>query len=426
MNTATRSILRNIATTHGTPSFVYFPERVHATIDELTAAFGDRFSISYAIKCNPNTKLLKALGSHLGHVDASSIAEVERGLAAGYLAENISFSGPAKRPFEIERAVALGVGALVCESEAQIAMADASAHRLGLRAKVLLRINPKNVPKKFGLHMAGRAGQFGVDEEDCDALLAKLGQWANIDFSGFHIFSGGNALDVGAITENFSNFIELFERFATNHDLKPKKLIFGSGFGIPYFDTDLALDLTQLAARVNPLIDELRRSSRLGQAQCMLEMGRFLTGPHGYLLTSVVAAKHSRGTDIRLCDAGFNNHLSACGMMGTVIRRNWNIRNLREEARGAHEYLLVGPLCASFDQLAAKIELPETVIGDCLAVEASGAYGLTASPTRFISHPEPREYLVFAGEDYRLEDATESELNHPEAARHLPPAGLSP
>jgi diaminopimelate decarboxylase len=421
----TRALLRNLATTRGTPSYVYFPDRVIDGIAALERAFGDRFTVSYAIKCNPNRALLAAIRRRLDHVDASSIGEVERGIAAGYAPEHISFSGPAKRAFEIDRAVALGVGAIVCESEDQIAAVDASAARQGKQAAVLLRINPRNVPKRFGLHMAGRAGQFGVDEEDCDGLLESLAHRRHLVFDGFHIFSGGNSLDAAAIAENFGIFIELFERFSSTHRLRPRRLIFGSGFGIPYFDSDRPLDLDDLAARINPMLDDMRRSPWLGQARCMLEMGRFLTGPHGYLLTSVVAAKHSRGTRIRMCDAGFNNHLSACGMMGTVIRRNWRIVNLREAPRAVDEYLLVGPLCASFDQLAAKIELPETAVGDLLAVETSGAYGLTASPTRFISHPEPREYLIFEAEGHRIVDATESSLNSPADVRHLPEGALS-
>ncbi len=152
----------------------------------------------------------------------------------------------------------------------------------------------------------------------------------------------------------------------------------------------------------------------------MLEMGRWLIGAHGYLLTGIVAEKHSRGTDIVMCDAGFNNHLSACGMMGTVIRRNWRFANLDARDAEEREYLVVGPLCASFDQLAAKLSLPECRPGDVIAVQSSGAYGLTASPTRFISHPEPREYLAFESGGVRIEDVTESTLNHPAREAHLP------
>src|SRR6185437_15285837 len=114
-----------------------------------------------------------------------------------------------------------------------------------------------------------------------------------------------------------------------------------------------------------------------------LEMGRWLVGPSGWLLTSVIAEKNSRRVHFRLCDAGFNNHLAACGMMGTVIRRNWRLHNLSNPQGPPHAYTLAGPLCTSIDLLASDLTLPELRVGDVVAVENSGAYGLGASPTRF-------------------------------------------
>ena len=127
------------------------------------------------------------------------------------------------------------------------------------------------------------------------------------------------------------------------------------------------------------------------------------------LLSSVVAEKSSRGAELRLCDAGFNNHLAACGMMGSVFRRNWRIYNISRPEAAAATYTLNGPLCTTIDVIATDIELPELRVGDVIAIENSGAYGLTASPTRFISHPEPREVMAHNGE---FTEVTESLLNH--------------
>ena len=137
--------------------------------------------------------------------------------------------------------------------------------------------------------------------------------------------------------------------------------------------------------------------------------GRWLVGPCGWLLSSIIGAKASRGTEIRICDAGFNTHLAAYGMMGSVIRRNWRIANLSNPAGESERYTVVGPLCTTIDTLATKLELPALAIGDVIAIENSGAYGLTSSPTRFISHPEPREALL---ENGVLRDVSESLLNH--------------
>lgn len=411
IDVATSDRLRAIARRHGTPAFVYFTEPMRQRARDVIAAMQGRLTLSYAMKCNPNLGLLRALRPVVPQLDASSAGEIARGIQAGYDASVIAFSGPAKQPRDIEFAITAGCGRIVCESMAQLALVDDMARRARRRQPVLLRINPLRVPKRFGLQMGGRASQFGIDEEAIDdAIVAALGL-PGIELDGLHVFSAGNSLDEVAIAENVELVADLFSRLIDQHDLEPKELVFGSGFGIPYFQGDRALDLASLAERMVPAIDALLDRPGCASTRCVLEMGRWLVGPDGYLLTSVVDAKTSRGTAIRVCDAGFNNHLSACGMMGTVMRRDWQFANVSRPADGPTEtYLLAGPLCASFDVLGAKVDLPVTDTGDVLAVGASGAYGLTASPTRFISHPEPVEILVDGPNEPEV-DVTESRLN---------------
>jgi diaminopimelate decarboxylase len=258
--------------------------------------------------------------------------------------------------------------------------------------------------------MAGRASQFGIDEEDLEPALDRIAGLPNLELAGFHIYSGTNSLSAPAIVANLTNFVQLFRRATARAGIRPRRLVFGSGFGIPYVDGDAPLDVAAVARDIIPVMRDLRAEPTFAATSFALEMGRWLVGPGGWLLTSVIAAKESRGTSIRACDAGFNNHLAACGMMGTVIRRNWVYANLSNPEGEVHSYMLVGPLCTTIDMLASGISLPEVRVGDLLAVANSGAYGLTASPTRFISHPEPSEVLV-AGDAF--EDATESRLNHP-------------
>ena len=111
-------------------------------------------------------------------------------------------------------------------------------------------------------------------------------------------------------------------------------------------------------------------------------------------MSTVVSTKDTSDCSIRLCDAGFNNHLAACGLMGTVIRRNWEIENLSNHDSRTDKVTLVGPLCTSIDLIASDIVLPETNTGDILAIHNSGAYGYSASPINFISHPAPAEILI--------------------------------
>lgn len=400
--------LLEAARRYGTPAYIYDTDGLRERFAILERLFGRHFGVSYAVKANPNIELLRRMLPQVATFDVSSYREVERALTAGCPAERITFSGPAKRPAEVMGAVRQGVGELVLESLDEAATADRAAGELGVRQGVLIRINPANAPKRFGVSFSGRASQFGVDEEVLDEAIDRILDLRHLDLAGFHIFSGTNSLDPEAIAENFAIFIRLFRRAAERAGIAPRKLVFGSGFGAPYGGADSPLDVEAVAAAVLPMIDDLKADARFATAACVLEMGRWLVAPVGWLLTQVVGAKLSRGTEIRLCDAGFNNHLAACGMMGTVIRRNWRFANLSNPDAPEGRYTLVGPLCTSIDVLASDLALPQVRVGDMIAVENSGAYGLTASPTRFISHPEPVEILLEGG---RMVDATESAAN---------------
>lgn len=401
--------LLQAADQYGTPVYVYDVDAIRGRFETLKRLFGEHFGVSFAVKSNPNTELLRRMLPLVTTYDVSSYKEVERALDAGCPAGRITFSGPAKRAAEVRGAVAQRIGELVVESLAEAEMADQAARELGVRQPVLIRINPASGPKKFGVSFSGRASQFGIDEEVVDEAIDRVLALRNLDLVGFHIFSGTNSLDPEAIAENFAIFIRIFRKAAARARIAPRKLIFGSGFGVPYGASEADLDVEAVAAAVLPMIDELKGEATFARTECVLEMGRWLVAPAGWMLTRVVGEKHSRGTDLRLCDAGFNNHLAACGMMGTVIRRNWRLANLSNPNGAPGTYTLVGPLCTSIDVLASAIELPEVRLGDVLAVENSGAYGLTASPTRFISHPEPAEVLLDGG---RMIDATESAANN--------------
>ena len=405
----TRTALISSAEEFGTPVYTYDVDAILERLHGLRDLFAGQFDISYAIKANPNMALLRAMRPHLDTFDASSFAEVQRALDAGMAADRISFSGPAKRPEELERSVAVGVGEMVIESLSEAKQLSEIAERAGRVQPCLVRINPLKVPKKFGASMAGAASQFGIDEELIGETLPVIAALPGLRLEGFHIYSGTNCLDADAIAENFSICCSIFNQAVDVTGCRHKRVIFGSGFGIPYLPDETPLDHAQLPGLVLPIVKELLSRPEFAEAKPTLELGRWLVGPFGWLLMRVISCKSSRGKEIRTCDAGFNNHLAACGMMGSVFRRNWVYENLTNPDGDIGPYTLVGPLCTTIDRLAADLEIAEPRVGDILAIPQSGAYGLTSSPTRFISHPEPREVVLQNGQ---MHDASESLLNH--------------
>jgi len=87
--------------------------------------------------------------------------------------------------------------------------------------------------------------------------------------------------------------------------------------------------------------------------------------------------------------------LSASGNFGQVIRKNYPVAvGNRMNDNDTEEVTIVGPLCTPLDLLGKKMQLPNIQIGDLIVIYQSGAYGFTASPQQFLSHPAPLELLV--------------------------------
>lgn len=385
--------LSQAAATFGTPSYVFLTDAIDTRLAELRATLGQWFSLSYAMKCNPNPGLLAWLAQQVELVDVSSIGEFRLARQAGWDPAQASFTGPGKREAEIAEAIAGDIGELVIENVQEAVAADRIAAAAGKTQDVLIRLAPSVVPKGFGDHMAGRPSAFGIDIEDAATDLPQILALPNLSVVGLHIYSGTQCLKPDAICENYRIFISVFRDICETYGITPHKLVFGSGLGIPYHAGDTPLDLAEIAGNIGPDLDALRADDRFGKTRLILELGRYLVGEAGYFLTSVIKVKPSRGALIGICDGGMNNHLPASGHFGMVIHRNYRMHRVGG-GTGTQKINLVGPLCTSIDRLASGVELPPLSEGDVIAVHASGAYGLTASPIHFISHSLPREILI--------------------------------
>lgn len=396
-----RALLADVAQRHGTPSFVYFVDEVVRRVESLRYAFGGRFGVSYAVKSNPNPGLLAQLRDVVDTLDISSSGELALSLEAGWDPEKISFTGPGKRGFELQAAVRDGVGEVIVESLEEAVRLDAEVARAGKRQAVLVRIAPARVPKGFGDSMAGKPVAFGIDEEVLQEALLAFGGLAHLEIVGFHIYSGTQCLAADSLAENYRIFIDLFRRAVEVSGISPRKLVFGAGIGVPYHDGQQPVDLASVAEQVAPDLDALVAEAPFAETELLLEAGRYLVGEAGVLLTRVIHKKESRGTTICVCDAGLNNHLAAAGHFGMIMKRNYPMTKvwpLSSSAPSA-KYNLVGPLCTSIDTIGRGVEFFGLEVDDVVAIHCSGAYGLTASPMFFISHPVPSEYLVLGDSD---------------------------
>ncbi|MFV8781407.1 alanine racemase [Microbulbifer sp. SA54] len=389
----------------GTPFYFYDLDILKRNIGKLkTAASG--FKIRYAVKTNPNPFILRWLKDHVDSLDVSSSGEINHASKNGWLGEDMEFTGPAKKNSDLKLALDLNVKSIVIEDLGEAVALNKLAEDRGLVARVLIRIAPSLAEENFGVRLAGRPTQFGIDQDKLPEVFAELRQLSNIRVAGFHIYSGSQCLNDESIATHFGNMWSIFKQAIHDWGAPIDELVFGAGMGIPYHDGDNALKLDHLPEVAESIIEDVRSIS--DEIDCHIEVGRFLIGTAGLFVTEVVRVKESKNSNIAICDGGMNNNLGACGHLGGISHRHYSMLNVTGQSGEKEKYRVVGPLCTAIDTLAHRVMLPKVSEGDLIAVGCSGSYGPTASPLFFIAHDLPRE-VVFTeseGRESKFEDAT--------------------
>jgi diaminopimelate decarboxylase len=177
------------------------------------------------------------------------------------------------------------------------------------------------------------------------------------------------------------------------YEIAPSAPSGGGGFGVPYFPGERPLDVAAIGTNLARILPKVR--SQLPQASVVIELGRFLVGEAGIYVCRVIDRKTSRSHVFLVTDGGLHHHLAASGNFGQVIRKNYPVVMGNRVAGEERETVsVVGPLCTPLDLLADGMEMAKGEVGDLIVVFQSGAYGLAASPTAFLSHPVPMEILV--------------------------------
>ncbi len=375
----------------GTPFFAYSRDLITNRVAELRAALPPAIHLSYAIKANPMPAVVQHLAGLVDGFDVASAAEMNIALDTPAEAERVSFAGPGKTATELSQAVAAGV-IINAESINEIRVIAAAAESLGVVPRVALRINPDFELKASGMRMGGGAQAFGIDAEQIPEALRELAA-LGLDFEGFHIFSGSQNLAAESLVEAERKTVELAISLSDHAPGPVRTLNIGGGFGLTYFPGETPLDLDAIGANLAALMPVI--AAGLPEARVVTELGRYLVGEAGIYVCRVIDRKVSRGKTFLITDGGLHHQLSASGNLGQVVRRNYPIAiGTRMDAAPVETVEIVGCLCAPMDVLARSMLLPEAGIDDLVVVFQSGAYGLTASPTGFLSHPQPGEVLV--------------------------------
>ncbi len=374
-----------------TPFYAYDRSIIQNNILKFKKLMPNKLKLHYAIKANPMPALADFIKPLVDGLDVASGKELNIALNSGMNTNHISFAGPAKRQVELEMAIGSGITINV-ESFNELESINKICNLTSLNANVAIRVNPDFELKTSGMKMGGGAQQFGIDSELVPKALEQIKQF-DFNFKGLHIFTGSQNLNCKAIIENQSNVFSLAKKLLQNIDQDMCLLNIGGGLGIPYFPGEKELALEPISEALNQQIDDFHLEHP--SSDICMELGRYLVGNAGIYVTKVIDSKISRGVRFVILDGGLHHHLAASGNFGQVIRKNYPVAvGNRLFSENTEQVQIVGPLCTPLDLMANKYDLPKIVVNDLIVIYQSGAYGFTASPREFLSHPDAVELLV--------------------------------
>jgi len=378
--------LSDIAAEAGTPVHVYsaalIAERSRA-LDEAFAAYPHQSH--YAIKANSTLavcRLLRGLGLH---ADANSGGEIEVALRAGFLPEQIVFTGVGKSRAELERAVRLGVKAINAESPGEVERIEAIAVALGTAARVAVRINP-GVDAESHRHIStGHHGtKFGMSLDAARAMVRDVAQRPHLRVVGLHAHIGSQITKKAPLTRAAESIAALARELLAE-GIPLTHLDLGGGLGIAYRPVDHPLSPVDYAAALLPAV----RSTGL---TLLLEPGRWLVGPAGVLVTRIVDRKsRPDGGHFVVVDAGMTD------LIRPALYEAWHgIEPVTPRPGAATPADVVGPVCETADTLGTDRALPPSEVGDLLAIRDTGAYA-SVMASNYNRRPMAAEVMVDGG-----------------------------
>lgn len=378
--------LADLAARHGTPLYVYHLPTIAARIDAVRSAFtGHPTRLCYSVKANSNLRLLRWLAERGLGFDVVSRGELERTRAAGVEPGRVVFAGVGKTPEELEAAVGAELWMINIESVEEAESVMAIARAVGRRGvRVSLRINP-DVDARTHRHITTGRGidKFGIAVHEYDDLLSRLAGRDEIALVGLHMHIGSQIVETEPYAEAILVLADAVRR-ATARGFPVRWLNAGGGFGIAYRGRPVPGPDAYAAAIVPAARD-------LG-VELLLELGRYLVGPAGCLLTRVLYRKARGGRALVIVDAGMTDLLRPA-----LYEAEHRIVPLEEPDPAATVTTdVAGPICESSDFLGRDRALPALEQGALLAILDTGAYGFSMT-SHYNSHPRPAEVWIDEG-----------------------------
>jgi len=371
-----------LADAEGTPLYVYSAGTIASRYRAIDDAFrGYPHALHYALKANSTlaiARLLRRLGAS---VDANSGNEIDVALRAGFIPEQIVFTGVGKTPGELAQAIDLGVKTINAESEGELDRIDRLARERGTRARVALRVNP-DIDARSHPHISTglKANKFGMPVDVVRDLSRRFRTRDGIEIVGLHTHVGSQITDLDPLRRAAQTLVGLAKELRDD-GIVIDHLDIGGGLGVSYDGSEVPT-AEDYAAAVLPTL----RESGLA---IVLEPGRNIVAPAGALLTRVVDVKdRPDGQAFVIVDAGMTELMRP--MLYGAFHRIEPVTCSRGTDIVAD---IVGPLCETSDTLGKDRSLKRPEPGDLFVVLDAGAYGAVMA-SNYNRRTMPAEVLV--------------------------------
>ena len=375
--------LNAIADAVGSPTWVLSAGCIRGRLRQLQDAMIDLpMQVHYAVKANDHLAVLRLVGQGGVGADVVSGGELQRALLAGIPAAHIVFSGVGKSVPELRQALQAGVGQINAESAEELAMLSAVADGMGVVARVALRINPDVDAGTHAKITTGRAdNKFGVAYDDAAALYAHAAGLPGLRPVGLALHIGSQIMSMTPYRAAYARTAEMVRALRAAGQVV-EIVDCGGGLGIPYRNEPSASPAA-FAGAIRAALGGL-------DVRLAIEPGRWLVGPAGVLLASVILSKMTSGRRFVVLDAAMND------LARPAMYDAWHgvvpvspVDAVRPTAPAD----IVGPVCETGDTLARNRSLPPLAAGARLAILDAGAYGSVMSST-YNARPLAAEVMI--------------------------------
>ncbi len=375
-------IAADIAEHYGTPFHIYDEAGILETGEQLKKAFSgiEGFREYYAVKALPNPRILELMNELDFGFDCSSIPELIMSRQAGGSGEDIMFTSNNTTEEEFLAAAAEGGSILNLDDISLISKVPEFPEL------VCFRYNPG--PRRTGNIIIGNPveAKYGITHEQVISAY-KMAMERGAKRFGLHTMVASNERDYTYMVETARMLLQISAMVEEELGIRFEFLNIGGGLGIPYSPDDNILDLDAMAKEITELFDEFK--SAHGYAPRMyMESGRWVTGPHGALITQAINHKSI-----------YRKYVGVDACMSSLMRPALYdaYHHIDVIGRGDQEksetYDIAGSLCENNDKFAVQRDLPTIHEGDLLAIHDTGAHG-HAMGFQYNGRLRPKELLL--------------------------------